>query len=117
MTPTTDVPEPIYTAAALDEVNAWVAQWGTELQILGIAFLGLCAVALGMKQGAKSVVSGGAGGGQRETVGAVFGLVIAGVLIGAALILVPIFVRAGENSGTTTPAPAPAAAASVVGPA
>ena len=98
-----------YTAAPLDQVNAWVAQWGTSLQILGASVLAICMVLVGIKLGAKSVASNGASTGHREAVGAIFGLVIAGVLIGAALIIVPLFVGVGSNSGTTPPAPAPAA--------
>lgn len=97
-----------YTAAPLDQVNAWVSQWGSSLQILGASVLAICVVLVGIKLGAKSVASQGASTGHREAVGAIFGLVIAGVLIGAALIIVPLFVGVGSNSGTT-PAPAPPA--------
>jgi hypothetical protein len=101
-----------YTAAPLDQVNTWVAQWGTSLQVLGGTILAICMVLVGIKLGAKSVASNGASTGHREAVGAIFGLVIAGVLIGAALIIVPLFVGVGSNSGTTPPAaPAPAATA------
>ena len=101
-----------YLAGPLDQVNAWVAQWGTSLQILGASVLAICVVLVGIKLGAKSVASNGASTGHREAVGAIFGLVIAGVLIGAALIIVPLFVGVGSNSGTTPPAaPAPAATA------
>ena len=101
-----------YTAAPLDQVNAWVAQWGTSLQVLGGTILAICMVLVGIKLGAKSVASNGASTGHREAVGAIFGLVIAGVLVGAALIIVPLFVGVGSNSGTTPPAaPAPAATA------
>ena len=99
-----------YTAAPLDQVNAWVSQWGTSLQVLGGTILAICMVLVGIKLGAKSVASNGASTGHRETIGAIFGLVIAGVLIGAALIIVPLFVGVGSNSGTTPP-PAPAATA------
>ena len=95
-----------YLAGPLDQVNAWVSQWGTSLQILGGTILAICMVLVGIKLGAKSVASNGASTGHREAVGAIFGLVIAGVLIGAALIIVPLFVGVGSNSGTT-PAPAP----------
>jgi len=97
-----------YLAGPLDQVNAWVSQWGTSLQILGGTILAICMVLVGIKLGAKSVASNGASTGHREAVGAIFGLLIAGVLIGAALIVVPLFVGVGSNSGTT-PAPAPAA--------
>ena len=50
-------------------------------------------VLVGIKLGAKSVASNGANTGQREAVGAIFGLLIAGVLIGAALIIVPMLHR------------------------
>ena len=99
-----------YIAGPLDQVNAWVSQWGTSLQLLGGVILGICMVLVGIKLGAKSVASQGAAStGHRETIGSIFGLVIAGVLIGAALIIVPIFIGVGSNSGTTPPAPAPAA--------
>ena len=98
-----------YIAGPLDQVNAWVSQWGTSLQILGASVLAICMVLVGIKLGAKSVASQGAGStGHRETIGSIFGLVIAAVLVGAALIIVPLFVGVGSNSGTT-PAPAPAA--------
>ena len=101
-----------YTAAPLDQVNAWVSQWGTSLQILGGTIIAICMVLVGIKLGAKSVASTGASTGHREAVGAIFGLLIAGVLVGAALIIVPLLVGVGSNSGTTPPAaPAPAATA------
>ena len=97
----------VYLAGPLDQINAWVAQWGTSLQILGGTILAICMVLVGIKLGAKSVASGGSGAntGHREAFGA-----IAGVLIGAALIVVPLLIGVGSNSGTT-PAPAPAATA------
>ena len=99
-----------YIAGPLDQVNAWVSQWGTSLQLLGGVILGICMVLVGIKLGAKSVASQGAAStGHRETIGSIFGLVIAAVLVGAALIIVPLFVGVGANSGTT-PAPAPPAA-------
>ena len=98
-----------YTAAPLDPVNAWVSQWGTSLQILGASVLAICVVLVGIKLGAKSVASQGTSTGHREAIGSIVGLLIAGVLIGAALIIVPIFIGVGCNSGTTPPAPAPAA--------
>jgi hypothetical protein len=102
----------VYLAGPLDQINAWVAQWGTSLQVLGGTILAICMVLVGIKLGAKSVASGGSGGstGHREAFGAIFGLAIAGILIGAALIVVPLLIGIGSNSGTT-PAPAPAAAA------
>ena len=98
-----------YLAAPLDQVNTWVAQWGASLQVLGGTVLAICMVLVGIKLGAKSVASQGASTGHREAIGSIVGLVIAGVLIGAALIIVPLFVGVGSNSGTT-PAPAPPAA-------
>jgi hypothetical protein len=102
----------VYLAGPLDQINAWVAQWGTSLQILGGTILAICMVLVGIKLGAKSVASGGSGAntGHREAFGAIFGLAIAGILIGAALIVVPLLIGIGSNSGTT-PAPAPAATA------
>ena len=97
-----------YLAGPLDQVNIWVTQWGTSLQVLGGTVLAICMVLVGIKLGAKSVAGQGASTGHREAIGAIFGLAIAGVLIGAALIIVPLFVGVGSNSGTT-PAPAPAA--------
>ncbi len=99
-----------YLAAPLDQVNTWVAQWGTSLQVLGGTILAICMVLVGIKLGAKSVASQGASTGHREAIGSIFGLLIAGVLIGAALIIVPLFVGVGKNSGPT-PAPAPPPAA------
>lgn len=97
-----------YIAGPLDQVNTWVAQWGLSLQILGGTILAICAVLVGIKLGAKSVSSNGTSTGQREAVSSIFGLVIAGVLIGAALLLVPMLIGVGAHSGST-PAPAPAA--------
>jgi hypothetical protein len=100
-----------YPAAPLDQVNAWVAQWGTSLQILGGTILAICMVLVGIKLGAKSVAgSNGANSGHREAFGAIFGLVIAGILIGAALILVPMLIGIGAHSGTAPPPAAPGAA-------
>ena len=79
------------------------------MQILGASVLAICVVLVGIKLGAKSVASQGTSTGHREAIGSIVGLVIAGVLIGAALIIVPIFIGVGSNSGTTPPAPAPAA--------
>ena len=95
-----------FLAGPLDGVNAWMGQWGTALQVLGGTVLAICMVLVGIKLGAKTVAGGnsGAGGGHREAVGSIFGLAIAGVLIGAALIIVPILVGIGANSGTTPPA-------------
>ena len=94
-------------AGPLDQINTWVSQWGTSLQILGGTILAICMVLVGIKLGAKSVAGNGSSTGHREAIGAIFGLLIAGVLIGAALIIVPMFIGVGSNSGT---APAPAAA-------
>ena len=99
-----------YLAGPLDQVHAWVSQWGTSLQVLGGIILAICMVLVGIKLGAKSVASNGASTGHREAIGAIFGLVIAAVLIGAALIVVPMLINIGSNSGTTPP-PAPAATA------
>jgi len=102
-----------YLAGPLDQVNAWVSQWGTALQVLGIAILGICMVLVGIKLGTKAVVSnGGANTGNREAVGAIFTLLVAGILVGAALIIVPIFVGVGSSSGST---PAPVAPAPTEG--
>lgn len=98
-----------YLAGPLDQVNTWVSQWGTSLQVLGGIILAICMVLVGIKLGAKSVASNGASTGHREAIGAIFALMIAAVLIGAALIVVPMLIGIGSNSGTT-PAPAPAAA-------
>ena len=104
----------MFSAGPLDQINAWVAQWGTSLQVLGGTILAICMVLVGIKLGAKSVAGGGNGAntGHREAFGAIFGLAIAGILIGAALIVVPLLIGIGSNSGTT-PAPAPAATAGV----
>jgi len=96
-----------YLAGPLDQVNTWVSQWGTSLQVLGGIILAICMVLVGIKLGAKSVASNGSSTGHREAIGAIFALVIAAVLIGAALIVVPMLIGIGSNSGTT---PAPAAA-------
>jgi hypothetical protein len=98
-----------YLAGPLDQVNTWVSQWGASLQVLGGIILAICMVLVGIKLGAKSVASNGASTGHREAIGAIFALVIAAVLIGAALIVVPMLIGIGSNSGTTPPPP-PAAA-------
>jgi hypothetical protein len=101
----------IYVAGPLDQINTWVAQWGLALQALGGTILAICAVLVGIKLGAKSVTSNGTSSGHREAVGAIFGLAIAGILIGAALLIVPMLIGVGSNSGPTpAPAPAPATA-------
>ena len=45
----------VYLAGPLDQVNTWVSQWGTSLQILGGTILAICMVLVGIKLGAKSV--------------------------------------------------------------
>lgn len=100
----------VQLAGPLDQITEWVTEWGTALKLLGGAVLVICMVLVGIKLGAKSVTNGGAGAntGQREALGAIFGLLIAGVLIGGALIIVPLFIGVGENSGATLePPPAP----------
>src|SRR5664279_5689290 len=91
----------IYVAGPLDQINTWVAQWGLALQALGGTILAICAVLVGIKLGAKSVTSNGTSSGHREAVGAIFGLAIAGILIGAALLIVPMLIGVGSNSGPT----------------
>lgn len=88
-----------YVAAPLDGINTWLTQWGTSLQGLGAIVLVICVVVVGIKLGARSAVSSGGGSGMRETMGSVFGLVLAGLLIGGALILGPIFVGVGKATG------------------
>lgn len=88
-----------YVAAPLDGVNTWLTQWGTSLQGLGAIVLVICVVIVGIKLGARTAVSSGGGSGMRETMGSVFGLVIAGLLIGGALILGPIFIGVGQATG------------------
>jgi hypothetical protein len=80
-----------YVAAPLDGVNTWVNQWGPSLQI--------CVIVVGIKLGARSAVSSAGGSGMRETMGSVFGLLLAGLLIGGALILGPIFIGVGQATG------------------
>lgn len=88
-----------YVAAPLDGINTWLTQWGTSLQGLGAIVLVICVVVVGIKLGARSAVSSGGGSGMRETMGSVFGLVLAGLLIGGALILGPIFIGVGQATG------------------
>ncbi|HEY5880983.1 MAG TPA: hypothetical protein VIU11_18870 [Nakamurella sp.] len=95
-------------AGPLDEVNTWLGQWGSSFQILGATILGICAIFVGIKLGAKSVASSGPSSGTRESLGALFQLAIAGIIIGAALLLVPMLINIGKGSGTPAPA-APAA--------
>lgn len=88
-----------YVAAPLDGVNTWVNQWGPSLQIFGAAVLVICVIVVGIKLGARSAVSSAGGSGMRETMGSVFGLLLAGLLIGGALILGPIFIGVGQATG------------------
>ena len=86
-----------YLAGPLDAVNTWMSQWGTALQVLGGTVLAICMVLVGIKLGAKTVTGGPAGGGGHpEAVGSIFGLAVAGVLIGAALVIVPILIGVGS---------------------
>lgn len=92
---------PTVLAGPLDGVTTWVSQWGTGLQLLGGAVLAVCIVIVGIKLGAKATVSSSGGGsGHRDALGAIFGLAVAGVLIGAGLILAPIFIGVGSATGT-----------------
>src|SRR6476659_7918172 len=100
-------------AGPLDQVNTWVGQWGTGAQILGATILGICAIIVGIQIGTKSVASEGSSGtGTRQSISKLFQIALAGVVIGAALLLVPMLVNIGKGSGTPAPAePAPAATA------
>lgn len=104
----------LYRADVLDPIRTWITPWVPALQALGAVFIAGCLVIIGMRAGAASAASnhsGGSGGssGLRNTLGSVGLLAIAGILIGAALILAPLFINIGSGSNTT-PAPAPAAA-------
>ena len=103
-------PVALNLAGPLDQVNTWVSQWGTGAQILGGTILGICAIIVGIQIGTKSVVSEGSSGtGTRQSISKLFQIALAGVVIGAALLLVPMLVNIGKGSGT--PAPAEPAAA------
>lgn len=92
-------------AGPLDQINTWVGQWGTGAQILGGTILGICAVIVGIQIGTKSVVSeGGSGSGTRQSISKLFQIALAGVVVGAALLLVPMLVNIGKGSGTPAPA-------------
>lgn len=92
-------------AGPLDQINTWVSQWGTGAQILGATILGICAIIVGIQIGTKSVVSEGSSGtGTRQSISKLFQIALAGVVIGAALLLVPMIVNIGKGSGTPTPA-------------
>lgn len=98
-------------AGPLDQVNAWVAQWGSAAQILGGTILGICMVVVGIQIGAKAMASDNASSGTRQGISKLTVLALSGIVIGSALLVVPMLINIGKNSGTT-PAPAePAAAA------
>lgn len=88
----------------LTGITDWISQWGPQLQILGGIILGLAAIVLGTRSGAKSAVSGGSGGSNtRETFSSLLGLLIGALIVGAALIVVPMLIEAGSSSGNVPP--------------
>ena len=95
-------------AGPLDQVNTWVSQWGTGAQILGGTILGICAIVVGIQIGTKAVANDNASG-TRQGISKLTQVILAGIVIGAALLLVPMIVNIGKGSGT--PAPAEPAAA------
>ena len=102
----------VILAGPLDQINTWVGQWGTGAQILGGTILGICAIIVGIQIGTKSVVNeGGSGTGTRQSISKLFQIALAGVVIGAALLLVPMLVNIGKGSGTPAPAEPTAATA------
>jgi len=102
-------------AGPLDQINTWLGQWGSSFQIVGATVLGICAIFVGIKLGAKSVVSNGPNSGTRESLGSLFQLAIAGIIIGAALLLVPMLINIGKGSGTPAPAAPTAEATEITG--
>ena len=106
-------PDLLYRADVLDPIRNWITPWVPALQVIGGVFIAGCLVVIGMRAGAASAASSHGSGtgssGLRNTLGSVGLLAIAGIIIGAALILAPLFITIGSGSNTT-PAPAPAAA-------
>lgn len=96
----------IVVAGPLDPVLNWMQQWQSQFQLGGIIILACAAVFLGVKTGTKSAVSNN-NNGMRDTVSSATGVVIGAVIVGAALILIPLLAQVGKDSGTT-PAPTPA---------
>ena len=104
----------LYRADVLDPIRTWITPWVPALQLLGGVFIAGCLVIIGMRAGAASAASNHSGSssgtsGLRNTLGSVGLLALGGILIGAALILAPLFINTGSGSNTT-PVPAPAAA-------
>jgi len=99
-------------AGPLDEFNTWLDQWGTALQAVGVTILGICAVVVGIQICTKALASDNAQAGTRQSISKLFVIALGGIVIGAALVLVPMVVNIGKKSGTTTaPADPPAATA------
>lgn len=84
----------------LDQVKTFLEPWATGLIAVGVVFLGACGTVIGMKIGARAASAKRGEGGQRESLGAVAGLALAGVVIGAAVIVVGLAVKVGQNAGT-----------------
>ena len=99
----------LYRADVLDPIRNWISPWVPALQVLGGVFIAGCLVVIGMRAGAASAASNHGGGsgssGLRNTLGSVGLLALGGIIIGAALVLAPLFIDTGTKSNTT-PAPA-----------
>ena len=90
-------------AGPLDPVINFVKPWSTGLLVLGAIILGLCMVWVAMKMGARAAASKkNEGGGIRDSIGMAAGVGLAGVVLGAALIIVALAVKFGQGVGTVS---------------
>lgn len=95
----------ILLAGPLDPILNWMQQWQSQFQLGGIIILACAAILLGVKTGTKSAVSSN-NNGMRDTLSSASGVAIGAIIVGAALFLIPLMAKAGQDSGTT-PAPTP----------
>lgn len=90
-----------YLAGPLDPVINFIKPWSTGLLVLGAIILGLCMVWVAIKMGARAAASKkNEGGAIRDSIGMAVGVGVAGVVLGAALIVVALAVKFGQGVGT-----------------
>ena len=84
----------------LDPVLKFLEPWSNGLLAVGVIFLGGCGTFIGMKIGVRSAAAKRGESGHRESLGAVFGLALAGLVMGGAAIVVALAVKLGQGAGT-----------------
>ncbi len=93
------------TKLAADPFTAaetFLKPYSTGLLVFGAIFLGLCMIVVAMKMGARSASSKkGDGGAIRESIGMVAGVGIAGVVLGAAVVVVALAVKIGAAASVS----------------